>query len=80
MKPIECTTPSSLLPSPMTSAIRSARLEVLLVLHVEFEQRRLLRQPVGDALDELHPVEPGEHQLGAASCATWRCGTRSRSR
>ena len=66
MKPMECTTPSSLLPSPMTSVTRSAkRVEVLLVLHVELEQRRLLRQPVGDALDQLHPVEAGEHQLGA---------------
>ena len=64
MKPMECTTPSSLLPSPITSVTRSAkRVEVLLVLHVELEQRRLLRQPVGDALDQLHPVETGEHQF-----------------
>ena len=66
MKPMECTTPSSLLPSPITSVTRSARrVEVLLVLHVELEQRRLLGQPVGDALDQPHPVETGEHQFGA---------------
>jgi hypothetical protein len=39
--------------------------EVLFVLHVEFQQRRLFRQPVGDALNQLHPVETGQHQLGA---------------
>ena len=66
MKPIECTTPSSLLPSPITSVTRSAkRGQVLLVLHVELQQRRRLGQPVGDALDQPHPVEPGQHQLGA---------------
>jgi hypothetical protein len=37
--------------------------QVLLVLHVEFDQRGLLRQPVGDALDQAQPVEPGQHQL-----------------
>jgi hypothetical protein len=36
---------------------------VLLVLHVELQQGR--RVPVGDALNELHPVESGEHQLRA---------------
>ncbi len=41
------------------------RAQVLLVLHVELEQRRLLREPVGDPLDQPHPVEPGEYQLGA---------------
>ena len=66
MKPIECTTPSSLLPSPITSVTRSARRrQVLLVLHVEFQQRRRVGQPVGDALDQPHPVEAGEHQFGA---------------
>lgn len=39
--------------------------QVLLVLHVELQQRCRVGQPVGDALDELHPVEAGEHQLGA---------------
>ena len=37
--------------------------EVLFVLHVEFDQRSLLRQPVGDALDQPQPVESGQHQL-----------------
>ena len=40
-------------------------LQVLLVLHVEFDQRGLLRQPVGDALDQPQPVESGQHQFGA---------------
>lgn len=66
MNPIECTTPSSLLPAPIASVTRPAKLaRCSLVLHVEFEQRGLCRQPVGDALNQPQPVEPGEHQLGA---------------
>jgi hypothetical protein len=38
---------------------------MLLVLHVEFDQRGLLRQPIRDALDQPQPVESGQHQLGA---------------
>ena len=41
------------------------RAEVLLVLHVEFQQRRRVRQAVGDALDQPQPVEAGQHQLRA---------------
>ena len=55
-----------LVAAPMTSGDPAGqRVEMLVVLHVEFQQRRRVRQPVGDALDQLHPVEPGEHQLGA---------------
>ena len=44
--------------------------QVLLVLHIELDQRRLLRQPVGDALNQPQPVEAGQHQLGPRSWAT----------
>ncbi|SKW65953.1 Uncharacterised protein [Mycobacteroides abscessus subsp. massiliense] len=38
---------------------------MLLILHVELQQRRGLGQALGDALDETQPVESGEHQLCA---------------
>ncbi|GAA4812709.1 hypothetical protein GCM10023200_58110 [Actinomycetospora chlora] len=39
--------------------------EVLLVLHVQLDHRRLLRQPLRDALDQRQPPEAGEHDGGA---------------
>jgi hypothetical protein len=36
---------------------------VFLVLHIEFDQWGLFRQPVGDALNQPQPVESGQHQL-----------------
>ncbi len=63
---MECTTPSSLLPSPIVSVTRLASvLEMLVVLHVQFQQGRGLRQPVGDALNQAQSVEPGEHEFRA---------------
>ena len=41
------------------------RVQVLLVLHVELDHRRRLRQPLGDPLDEAHPAEAGQHDGGA---------------
>ena len=37
--------------------------QVLLILHIELQQRRGLGQALSDALDETQPVESGEHQL-----------------
>ena len=54
------------------------RVEVLLILDIQLEQRRLLRQPVGDALNQLHPVESGEHQLGTGLLRNLRDVERDR--
>ena len=65
------------LPDHLGDAV-GQRVEVLLILDVELEQRRLLRQPVGDALDQPHPVETGEHQLGAGFLRDFRDVERDR--
>ena len=39
--------------------------QVLVVLHVEFEQRCRLREPVHDPFDQIHSLEPGAHDLSA---------------
>lgn len=65
MNPIECTTVELVARPDRLGHPAGQAGQVLLVLHVEFEQRGLCRQPVGDALNQPQPVEPGEHQLGA---------------
>jgi len=38
---------------------------MILVLYVELQQRGRVGKSIGDAPDELHPVETGQHQLRA---------------
>ena len=49
----------------MTSVIRPASESRCSSFCTSSSNKGPVRQPVGDALDQLHPVESGEHQLGA---------------